>query len=95
MAHTTGKAKESTENQGSRLEEALPEYVNQAKQVASDVYETVSDKTREFAEKAKDATSDARENVGDFIEKHPTQSFFIGLGIGCLIGFTVTAILKD
>jgi ElaB/YqjD/DUF883 family membrane-anchored ribosome-binding protein len=95
MAQSTGKIHSSSEAAGKEsLSEYVRDYLGNPKEVANEVLETVSDKTREFADKAKDVAKHTGKNVSKYIESNPTQSFFVGLGVGCLIGFTVTSLFR-
>ncbi len=71
-------------------DKSVPSLLNTASEKVSELGPTA----RNLADKAKGIASDAYANVGEMIEKNPTQSFLVGLGVGCILGAAVTSLIR-
>jgi len=53
-----------------------------------------ADRAMDIAGRAKSTASNYAGNVSTMIDDHPRGSFFTGLGLGCLLGITVAALVR-
>jgi ElaB/YqjD/DUF883 family membrane-anchored ribosome-binding protein len=105
MANQSGVLKDKSEQFGSDISKQMNDKkeeltnlasstITSVKDRAGDIAGSIGDKARDLAHKAKDTATDVYDNVDTMISERPMQSFLIGLGIGALLGITVTSLLK-
>jgi len=101
MATTSGVIKDKSNEFGQKFgqelkddEKGMSNLLSSAQEKISEIAPNIAAPVRNIAEKAKGVATSAYENVGSMIEENPTRSFVVGLGVGCLIGVTLTTLLR-
>lgn len=87
--------------EGNKIGEVASEIANKAQGVADNLSGSASDITRkakEFASdlgsKTKEVTSQAAEKARELVKEYPLGVFFVGLGLGMVVGLGVSHSMK-